>query len=137
MAATRNGPSLGLREQIPPDQSCRCECNCLCLCCSYGKHECHTGSQILDPFGIAVDRELLPFRRQGEFPRRDAVRIFSCESKLRRLSSPLEQLFSFAYLPFHSRDSHSTGVKLPKMVPSVSRMTIRVFARPSQRRWNS
>jgi hypothetical protein len=36
-----------------------------------------------------------------------------------------------------AEDSHFTGVKPPKMFPFVSDIKVRMFARPSQRRWNS
>jgi hypothetical protein len=36
-----------------------------------------------------------------------------------------------------SDESHFNGVKPPKIFPSVSKSTVRVFARPSHRRWNS
>jgi hypothetical protein len=39
--------------------------------------------------------------------------------------------------PFHLRDSHFTGVKPLKMFPSVFDSKVRVFARRSQRWWNS
>jgi hypothetical protein len=63
--------------------------------------------------------------------------FLSVKRKLRKLSSPLKQLFSFQCFLFHTDDSHFTGVKPPKTFPSVSAIKVRVFARPSQRRWNS
>jgi hypothetical protein len=59
--------------------------------------------------------------------------FFSVKMKLFRLGSALEQLFSFPFFPFHTRDSHSTGVNPPKMFPSVSKITVSVFGCPSQR----
>jgi hypothetical protein len=63
-------------------------------------------------------------------------RFFSVKRKLFKLGSALKQLlFPSASLAVSSlsSDSHSTGVKPPKMFPSVSSMNVRVFAWPSQR----
>jgi hypothetical protein len=60
---------------------------------------------------------------RGETPRG----FLSVKRKLRRLSSVLNILL----------DSHFTGVKPPRTLPFLSDMKARVFARPSQRWWNS
>jgi hypothetical protein len=46
-------------------------------------------------------------------------------------------LSSILHFPFHASDSDSTGVKPPKMFPSVSKITVRVFVWASQRQRKS
>jgi hypothetical protein len=84
-------------------------------------------------FGQTKDCPVLLFGLQRGF--------FSVKRKLLRLGSALEQLSSFPFhfldshlcLPEKGADSHSTGVNPPKMFPSVSKITVSVFACPSQR----
>jgi hypothetical protein len=59
--------------------------------------------------------------------------FFSVKRKLHRLWSAFKQLFSVPPFPFDGRDSHFTGVKPPKTFPFMSKITLRVFACPSQR----
>jgi hypothetical protein len=56
--------------------------------------------------------------------------FFGVKMKFFRVSSAFQQLFSLFQLLV---ESHSTGVKPPKTFPFVSKITIRVFAWPSQR----
>jgi hypothetical protein len=62
---------------------------------------------------------------QRKSPRREVVLIISVKRKLFRFGSAL-------FFPFFG-DSHSTGMKPLKMFPSVSKITVSVFACPSQR----
>jgi hypothetical protein len=59
----------------------------------------------------------------ANFLARKLCGFFSVKTKLFRLGSAFHWLL----------ESHSSGVKLPKMFPAVSSMNVRVFARPSQR----
>jgi hypothetical protein len=79
-------------------------------------------------FGITTDRPFLRFSFQRKSPCRDVVRILHREKKLFRLLSALKRLSSSPYFPLCTRDSHSTGLKPPKMFPFVSKITVRVFA---------
>jgi hypothetical protein len=73
-------------------------------------------------YRITADRVLRTVVPQCKFPRRDLAGIVQGEKKTLRtvVALAVELLFPFI------------GMKPPKLFPSVSRMSVKVFARPWQ-----
>jgi hypothetical protein len=103
------------------------QCHCRCLCRIHRKHICHSTMDPARAHKRLCDTSLRPSMRIS-WPESCA----DCSAQKKTLQA-VGAFPAIALVPTPQHGSHSSGVKPPSTFPSVSRISVSVFARPSHR----